>query len=503
MNFLIKTQVKIVSGISSSYVRLLSSSIKHDFVKNTTEIPIKIGQPSGHTHSHLLKTSEVVVGITKDELQQRRRKLLESIARSSAKAETNPKNHIVVIPSAGKKYISDKIPYVFRQNSDFRYLSGCLEPDSVLILHTDSSERHRSILFLRPKDKHAEMWDGTRTGPELALETFGVDESHEIKYLPEYLVKFSKEYPSSILWADYNALQEQQEVLKAVKSFTHEIKKPLEPVTTFIHSLRLIKSPAEVALMRRTCQIACQAITKTIQESRPGDSEHHIFARVDYHSRMGNADFLAYPPVIASGNNATTIHYIENNQIAEGGKLVLMDAGCEYGGYTSDITRTWPINGHFTSAQGILYDVILTLQKDLFKTLLNAGGACLDDLFDTMCIKLGLYLQEVGLISKSLSGLSLARAAYSFCPHHVSHYLGMDVHDTPTISRTTILESGMVFTVEPGIYIGENRRDVPVEFRGLGIRIEDDCAVTPLNTIEILSNQCVKEVKELEDLVKL
>ncbi|XP_059617240.1 xaa-Pro aminopeptidase 3 [Phlebotomus argentipes] len=498
MNFLVWRHWKTIASYSPSYARAFSSSIKHEFEKNSQDLPVKIGQPTGYSHPHLLKTSEVVVGVTKEELRLRRLKLLESIARSS----TQSQEHIVVIPSAGKKYISDKIPYVFRQNSDFRYLSGCLEQDSVLLLLLDSSGRDKSVLFLRPKDKHAEMWNGTRTGPEMGVEVFGVDESHDTKHLMDYLTKFSKENRSCVLWGDRSALQEQPEVLNSVSMLSEQIEKPLEPVTSLIHRLRLIKSSAEVELMRRTCQIASKAINRTITESRPGDSEHHLFARVDYHCRMSNADFLAYPPVVASGNNATIIHYIENSQVIEDGKLVLMDAGCEYGGYTSDITRTWPISGCFTEPQKILYDVILTLQKDLLATLLNSGGTCLDDLFDTMCVKLGMYLQEVGLISKNLSGVSLARAAYSFCPHHVSHYLGMDVHDTPTVSRTVNLIPGMVFTVEPGIYISENRQDVPPEFRGLGIRIEDDCVVTPSSTIEILTSECAKEMKELKDLVK-
>ncbi|XP_055681237.1 xaa-Pro aminopeptidase 3 [Lutzomyia longipalpis] len=500
-NFIIKAQLrKICKG--ASYAKNFSSSIKHEFAKNSSEVPIRIGQPTGYTHPHLLKTSEVVVGITKDELKQRRRNLLESIARNRSRKENTQTDHIIIIPSATKKYISDKIPYVFRQNSDFRYFSGCLEPDSVLLMHLDGSGRDKSVLFLRPKDKHAELWDGTRTGPELAVEIFGVDESHEMRHFPEYLEKLGSNMSTCALWGDHGILQEQPEVFKSVMLLAGKKKEPLEALTAFAHKQRLIKSPAEVELMRKTCQIASEAINRTISESKSGDSEHQVFARVDYHCRMRNADFLAYPPVVASGNNATTIHYIENSQIIESGRLVLMDAGCEYGGYTSDITRTWPIDGHFSPTQKILYDVILTLQKDLLATLLNDGGTCLDDLFDTMCVKLGKYLQEVGLVSKSLSGVSLARAAYSFCPHHVSHYLGMDVHDTPTVPRTSSLVPGMVFTVEPGMYISQNRRDVPENFRRLGIRIEDDCVVTPTNTIEVLTSQCAKEVKDLENLVE-
>lgn len=138
-----------------------------------------------------------------------------------------------------------------------------------------------------------------------------------------------------------------------------------ESPLVFFHHLRLIKSPAEIKLMQKTCNIGCESLNKTIRESKPRDSEHHLFARVDYHSRMGNANFLAYPPVVAGGKNATTIHYVNNTQIIEDGEMVLMDAGCEYGGYSSDITRTWPINGHFTESQKILYEIVLVVQKEL------------------------------------------------------------------------------------------------------------------------------------------
>lgn len=144
-----------------------------------------------------------------------------------------------------------------------------------------------------------------------------------------------------------------------------------ESPLVFFHHLRVIKSAAEIKLMRATCDIGSESLNKTIQESKPGDSEHHLFARVDFYSRMNNANFLAYPPVVASGRNATTIHYVNNSQIIKHGDMVLMDAGCEYGGYSSDITRTWPINGRFTDAQLILYEIVLTVQKELIGKYIN------------------------------------------------------------------------------------------------------------------------------------
>lgn len=176
--------------------------------------------------------------------------------------------------------------------------------------------------------------------------------------------------------------------------------------------------------------------------------------------------------------------------------------GCEYGGYSSDITRTWPIGGRFTTAQEILYDLIFTVQQELLQVVANnCEKITLDQLFDVMCFRLGKYLREIGLIDKSLSDLQMTRAAFKFCPHHVSHYLGMDIHDTPLIQRDRLLESGMVFTIEPGVYIGANNTDVPSQFRGIGIRIEDDILMKYDGGIEILTNNCVKNKLELKQLI--
>lgn len=215
---------------------------------------------------------------------------------------------------------------------------------------------------------------------------------------------------------------------------------------------------------------------------------------------MAGASFMAYPPVVAAGANATIIHYIQNTQLARSGEMILMDAGCEYGGYSSDITRTWPVNGRFTDAQRVLYEVIWMLQQELIATLLKNGGETLDALFDTMCVRLGRLLQEAGLLKKSLTGLDLSRAAFQLCPHHVSHYLGMDVHDTPTMSRQRPLAPGMVCTVEPGIYIGSDCVDVPSEFRGIGIRVEDDVLIGDDGKVEVLTSACIKEPQELQRL---
>lgn len=476
---------RLSSGVNSESVQL----------SDQRQIPVRktgttFGQPTPITHPHLLQKGELIQGITAEEIQGRRQRLLDNIQKYSYDLHKKHSSHLIVIPSASKKYMSDKIPYVFRQNTDFLYLSGCLEPDSALVMTIDVNKNTKSILFMRPKDKHAELWDGPRTGVENAPNLFLVDEAFPVADMSKVIQKFGK---IDFLWYDDTKL-DQPCIAETVKSIVNSTtsKRTAAP-TPFIHRQRVIKSESEIKLMRRTCQIASESINKTIANSKPGDSEHQIFARVDYYCRMSGASYLAYPPVVASGLNATTIHYINNWQATGAADLVLMDAGCEYGGYTSDITRTWPISGSFTQPQLVLYEIVQTVQKELIDVLLKDGGLSLDSLFDTMCLRLGIYLQEIGLVRKGLVGMELARAAYAYCPHHVSHYLGMDVHDTSSISRNIHLQPGMVCTVEPGVYISHDRKDVPEEYRGIGIRIEDDVLITSDSTVEVLTEKCVKD----------
>ncbi|KRT80604.1 Peptidase, partial [Oryctes borbonicus] len=434
------------------------------------------GQPTSESHPFLLKDGEVTPGISRREYQDRRQKLVEEIVTYSSKNSKKASTYLIVIPSATKQYMSDKIPYIFRQNSDFLYLSGCLEPDSCLVLAAnDSPSQHCATLFMREKDEHAETWDGPRTGPEEAINLFGVDQALSTDELVNFFNCYMKTPQSTSIWYD---------VVNPVQPKVHEIlsgffktteNKCWESPKPFVHRLRVIKSPAEQVLMQKSCDIASEAIIKTVTSSKPGISEHQIFAKMDYECRMNGAEMLAYPPVVAGGNRATTIHYINNNQLVSSGDMVLMDAGCEYHGYSSDITRTWPINGKFNQVQRCIYEAVLDVQKDLIKMLENFPS--LDKLFDYMCLLLGQRLQEVGLISKNADTNYIIRTSFQFCPHHVSHYLGMDVHDTPTVPRSIKVVPGMVVTVEPGLYFHKNLR-VPKEFRGLGVRIEDDVLIT-------------------------
>nr|XP_033339039.1 xaa-Pro aminopeptidase 3-like [Megalopta genalis] len=453
------------------------------------------GQPTAITHPHLIKKGEVVPGIQLNEFKSRRIKLMESIFLHDSVANVDG-SHIVIIPSASKVYISDKIPYVFRQNTDFLYFTGCQDPDSVLVI-TAKNENFSTVLFVRQSDEHSELWDGPRTRVEDAPRLFGIDLALPVTEFEQFLVSFLNENNKCVMWYESNDVVQQNLHKKLLELMKKTNNKKFVSPTSIIHKIRLIKSPSEIDLMKKSCEIVSTAIVKTIEISKPKMTEHQLFATVDYVCRMNGAEILAYPPVVASGKNANIIHYINNNQFIQNKDIVLMDAGCEYHGYTSDVTRTWPINGKFTQEQKLLYDIILDIQNILIYRLKEMPT--LDSLFHDMCFLLGTSLQKIGLIPTNLTGDKLLSAAYMYCPHHVSHYLGMDVHDTGKISRSIKLQPGMIVTVEPGIYINSRNQFAPPQFHGLGVRIEDDILITENGPV-ILTESCPKETAVIETL---
>ncbi|XP_050522477.1 xaa-Pro aminopeptidase 3-like isoform X2 [Daktulosphaira vitifoliae] len=409
--------------------------------------------------------------------------------------------HILVIPSAVRKYMSDHIPYPFRQNSDFLYLSGCQETDCALVLFGDSDSNFSSTLFLKPPDPQAELWNGPSSRADDASFIFGVTNGKILPQLSSFLTNKIQNHKKCVLW--YNQKQKVQSFVdKTVNSVALENKIYInDSLDNHCHKLRLYKSSSEQKLMRKSCQIASKAFIKAMKSTKPGSTEHELYATIDYECRMGGAEFLAYPPVVASGINANTLHYIDNKQKISNGELILVDAGCEYHGYSSDISRTWPANGKFTDTQKTLYEATLSVQKDLIE--MCHARSSLDALYDAMCYKLGKALSEAHVFKKNVQDpKDLAMLSRTLCPHHVSHYLGMDVHDTGTVKKNIEIESGFIFTVEPGVYINQNNNFVHDEFLGLGIRIEDDILVTD-NSIEVLSANCPKEVEDIERIMSI
>eukprot|EP00096_Caligus_rogercresseyi_P013873 TRINITY_DN6467_c0_g1_i1.p1 TRINITY_DN6467_c0_g1~~TRINITY_DN6467_c0_g1_i1.p1 ORF type:complete len:473 (-),score=64.06 TRINITY_DN6467_c0_g1_i1:215-1633(-) len=452
----------------------------------------KWGQPHRDTHPHLLtEDTHINKGLTFQEFLDRRQRLVELFFKNGFE------RGLLVLPGACTTYMSDKIPYLFRQNTDFRYFTGCLEPLSALTIDLSNS---KSTLFLRDSDPRRELWEGPSTSLYDAVSYFHVSEALPMSQFSEHVAEFRKKAEDPLLF-DPGSTPEWS-LHKSIKEF--HCSKPFSRVVSpspMIHAIRCIKSPSEIELMRTSATIASHAISKTMQATPSLESESDLFASVDYYTRINNgSNFLAYPPVVASGKNANIIHYIANNSALKPNELILMDAGGEYHGYASDITRTWPTNGTFTPAQRVLYELVYEVQTSLIRRLVqDPSRESIDSLYRLMMDELRSLLQFSGI----LRGSAPASLAQQLCPHHVSHYLGMDVHDTPHASKENWLSPGMVITIEPGIYIPRNKfKDtIREEFLDIGIRIEDDVLITK-SGIDVLTKECPKTIDEIEEVMK-
>jgi len=446
-------------------------------------------QPTPETHPTLLKDGEISPLIHRNEYQERRSKLMNEIFQASDRSKTK----VVIVPSSPKVYMSGKIPYVFRQDSDFFYLTGCLEPDAILVLvMKPGSETYETTLFFPKSDQNMEMWEGPKLDQLFCQSFLGIQHANFVSEFAPFFSSLGTENQLNGIqvWRDFD--NSCPIVVDTIKKTTSQVK----DIVPILHYLRVYKSKAEQELMRKTCIIASNAVQQTMKVTKANTCESQLWASVDYHSRMGGAQYLAYPPVIAGGPRANTIHYISNNQLVEDGDMVLMDAGCQYHGYTSDLTRCWPVNGRFDRYQKQAYEALLDVQVSLIEFCKQSPP--LDILFQRMCHLLGKNLQEIGFGTDSISCAQRSQMGYSFCPHHVSHYLGLDVHDTGRVTRNIPLRPGMVITIEPGVYVDLNQKNAPKEFHGLGLRIEDDILITETG-VEVLTRHCPKSVSQIEE----
>ncbi|KAF3700473.1 putative Xaa-Pro aminopeptidase 3 [Channa argus] len=464
-------------------------SLKPGGLKPKT-VPLRyLGQPSPFTHPHLIKHGEVTPGLSQIEYELRRHRLASLIEAQTDKLvpSASSSTHVVLVLSHPTRYMTNDIPYPFHQNQDFLYLSGILEPDSALVLY-GKGRPDQTILFVPRRDPGRELWDGPRSGKDGAAALTGIERVHSTEELGVVL----KSLKGSMLWYDSSQPAHPRLHQTHVSPLLEAGLMP-RSVKPLIHSLRALKSSAEVALMQEAGRITAQASLCITY----GDvDEAVLFAKFDFENRIHGANFLAYPPVVAGGNRANTLHYINNNQVIKDGEMVLLDGGCEYFGYVSDITRTWPVNGKFSPAQAELYEAVLEVQHSCLS--LCSPGVSLDHIYSTMLALLGRQLRRLGIVMTGTSDADLLKAARQYCPHHVGHYLGMDVHDTPEMSRSQPLQPGMVITIEPGLYISEDNNQAPECFRGLGIRIEDDVVIQDNGGPLILSSGAPKTISDVE-----
>lgn len=412
---------------------------------------------------------------------------------------------IAVIPTAPEVTRNRDSHYPYRFDSYFYYLTGFKEPEAVLVLIAGSSPK--SILFCRDKDIEREIWDGFRYGPEAAKDEFGFDEAYSITQLDARLPTLMGNQPELFfsLGSDAGWDTKLSGWLNAVKAQARTgVQAPtkLVDVRQALDTMRLVKSPYEIALMRRSAEIAAGAHNRAMQAVMPGKSEYEIEAEFLHAFYSQGAQAPAYTSIVAGGANACTLHYNANNAPLHAGDLLLIDAGCELDGYASDITRTFPVNGRFSAAQKDLYELVLAAQQTAIASVSpqhhwNAPHeAALDVLVDGFI--------HYGLCQGSRDSVLETGSYRQFYMHRTGHWLGLDVHDAGEYKTAhgdwVTLQAGNVLTVEPGCYV-RPAEQVPEHFWNIGIRIEDDVLVTA-NGHEVMTSTAVKTVAEIEALMR-
>jgi len=412
-----------------------------------------------------------------------------------------------IFPSNEEILRNPDVHYAFRQESHFYYLTGFDEPESVLVLAPAKSQSgsHRSILFVRHRDPEKEMWEGERYGVEGALRVFGVDEAYPIteldKKLPEILDGVeSVHYRLGLHEAADRRILSILETVRRTQGRSGKALLPLLDPTEVVGEMRLFKSLEEVHLLRRACEISALAHLTAMKEVRPGMNEFEVEALVDYILRKNGCQRVGYGSIIAGGRNATCLHYRSNNESLKEGDLLLIDAGGEYGYYTGDITRTFPVGKKFSPAQAKAYQLVLESQKQAIE--MAKPGVTLPEIHQRVCEVLLEGFLTFGLLRGKKEELLTSGGFKRFYPHNTSHWLGMDVHDVGLYKKNgqpRKVEPGMVFTIEPGFYVQPNDPAVSGEFKDIGIRIEDDILITATGN-ENLTRGVPKEISEIEAL---
>ncbi len=426
------------------------------------------------------------------------------MARRARLADEIGEGAIAFILGAVLKKRNSDVDYPFRQESDFLYLTGFTEPNALLII--EGGLAGRQILLLPPKDRARELWDGERLGVRKAVSNLGV--THALPNTPSGYSKCAdmlrREYKRTFyqVHAPITPTAEQLATRLFPLTFMNpDIAK--EDVCRIIAEHRLFKDGYERTTMARAGQISAEAHNAILGIVQPGMYEYELEAELGLNFRRNGGDALhAYPMIVAGGKNACTLHYIKNSAIIKDRDLVLIDAGCEYRGYASDITRTFPANGRFTEAQRTLYDIVLSAQKAAIAKV--CVGTHFHEIHDTTSLVIAEGLLRLGFINaKNPEDAVAQRLHHPYFPHGTSHWLGLDVHDvggydTASSERKHMraLEQNMVLTVEPGLYVRPSK-DIPREYWSIGIRIEDDVLVTDAGP-EVLSGLAIKEPDEIE-----
>lgn len=430
--------------------------------------------------------------------QERRQQLLAAL----------PADSIALLPTATIKRRSADSEYSYRPDSDFYYLTGFAEPEAVAVLCASSPQASQYILFNRVRDREQEIWTGKRAGQEGACNIYQAQQAFAIEQFTELLPKllagktkiyyplgrypnFDKKIRQALLFLQHN------------NRAGEKVPCELIDIAEILHEMRLIKQPAELALMRQAAKITTGAHQRAMQVCRPGMMEYQLEAELLYEFYRHGSRYPAYNSIVASGSNACVLHYNDNNAEIKNDDLVLIDAGCEYGYYASDVTRTFPANGHFSKEQQAIYEIVLQAQLDCIAAI--RPGVARDQLQTITATIITQGLVDLKILSGNVSKLVAASAYRPFYMHYFGHWLGMDVHDVGKYKSDAgdwrKLQEHMVLTVEPGIYIAPGSEGVDEKWWNIGVRIEDDVAVSATGS-EVLTDAAPKTVQDIQMLMQ-
>jgi Xaa-Pro aminopeptidase len=433
--------------------------------------------------------------MNRDEFARRRRQLMRMMGRDA----------IAILPAAPVRHRNNDVEYAYRQDSDFYYLTGFPEPESVAVL-IPGRPQAEYVLFVRDRDAGREVWDGARAGPDGATRLHGANDAFPItdidEILPGLLENRSRVYYTMGVHHDFD-----QRVVGWVNTLRAQARQGVQTAHEFValdhllHDMRLYKSRPESDTLRRAAQIAARAHVRAMRSCRPGLMEYQVEAEILHEFRRHNAE-TSYLPIVGAGRNSCVLHYRNNNSELKDGDLLLIDAGCEFDYYASDITRTFPVNGRYSPEQRAIYELVLQAQGAALAKI--RAGNHWNDPHDAAVRTITQGLVKLGLLKGKVPALIRTNAYKQFFMHRTGHWLGMDVHDVGDYKvggEWRVLEPGMAMTVEPGIYIPAGSKGVARRWWNIGVRIEDDVVVTR-GAAEVLTRQLPKDPDEIERLMQ-
>lgn len=421
--------------------------------------------------------------------------------------EQMDENSVAIIPAAHEQTRSYDTEFKFRQDSDFWYLTGFPEPDAIAVITPGAKKPY--TLYVRPRDPLMETWFGRRQGVDGAVKNFGADRAFPIDRFAADLGKLLDGHEKLYYRFAVDSSLDQQILGYFTEQRVRRLKTAYPPhtiidPTPIIGDMRLHKSNKEVALMQKAADIAAEAHVLAMKKVKPGMTEGQVEALMEAYMKDKGASGVAYNSIIGGGDNATILHYVENNMVLKDGDLILIDAGAEYEYYASDITRTFPINGKFSAAQREVYDVVLDVQKQCIDYTVTGNTVKARQEFSIELLTEGM--RKLGLLKGKTKDLIKKKAYMKYYMHGVGHYLGLDVHDAgryfceQQAKNSRPFAPGMVLTVEPGLYIPPDDKSAPAKYRGIGIRIEDDVLVTKDGNLN-LTAKVPKEIDEIEAIM--